>query len=186
MIDTPYKVLHTNRKEGIFMYCPHCNKKIPRTASTCPFCAQPTHTPTAGMATLRVSCPVHLPLWMMIVQPFNYFNSYKVYISVDDQNYVLKSKKKQMDIPVSIGTHQVRISSMSKKSAKAMSIAGKLMVFSGAVTDSSSAVYAGAALEDIGAFFSDKGIKVSFEENELVAIPVKLAWNGTIVEDKEG
>ena len=167
------------------MYCPHCMKKIPRTASTCPFCAQPTHTPMAGMATLRVSCRVHLPLWARIVQPFNNFIGYKVFISVDEQNYVLKSKKKQIDIPVSVGTHQVRISSMSKKSAKAMSIAGKLMVFSGAVTDSSSAVYAGAALEDLGAFFSDKGISVSFDENELVAIPVKQAWNGMIVEDKE-
>ena len=166
------------------MYCPHCNKKIPRTASTCPFCAQPTHTPTAGMATLRVSCRPRGARWTMIAF-IGYLQGYKVFISVDNQNYVLKSKKKQIDIPVSVGTHEVRISSVSKKSAKAMSIAGKLMVFSGAVTDSSSAVYAGAALEDLGAFFSDKGIKVSFEENELVAIPVKQAWNLSIVEDKE-
>lgn len=167
------------------MFCPHCMKKIPRTATTCPFCAQPTHSPMAGMATLRISSRTHLPLWMMIVQPFNYFSGYKVFISVDEQNYVLKSKKKQIDIPVSVGTHQVRISSVSKKSAKAMSIAGKLMAFSGVVTDSGATVYAGAALEDLGAFFSDKGVSVSFDENELVAISVKLAWNGAIVEDKQ-
>ena len=166
------------------MYCPQCMKKIPTTASTCPFCAQPTHTPSAGMATLRVSCRVHLPLWMMIVQPLNYFMGYKVHISVDNQTYVLKSKKKQIDIPVAAGTHQVRISSVSKKSAKVMKFAGMAMAFTGAVTSSGSTVYAGSALEDLGNAFSDNGIAVTFESNELKAISVKLAWNGIIVEDK--
>lgn len=168
------------------MYCPHCLKKIPRTASTCAFCAQPTHTPVAGMATLRISCRPHLPLWMMIVQPFNYFSGYNVYISVDDQNYVLKSKKKQLDIPVSIGTHQVRIASMSKKSAKAMKFAGNAMMFAGAVTGSGSTIYAGAAMEDFGKAFSDNGVAMSFDSNELVYIPVMLHWMGnSIVEDKK-
>ena len=167
------------------MFCPQCMKKIPGTATVCPFCAQPTHTPVAGMATLRVSCRPHLPLWMMIVQPINYFVGYKVYISVDDQNYVLKSKKKQLDIPVSIGTHQVRISSVSKKSAKMLKFAGTAMAFAGAVTGSGSTIYTGAALEDLGQAFSDDGIAISFDSNELVAIPVKPTWHGTIEEDKQ-
>ncbi len=167
------------------MYCPHCMKKIPRTETTCPFCAQPAHTPVAGMATLRVSCQPHLPLWCMIVQPINYFAGYKVYISVDDQNYVLKSKKKQLDIPVSIGTHQVRISSMGKKSAKAMKFAGAAMMFTGAVTGSGSTIYAGAAIEDLGQAFSNDGVSISFDSNELVPFSVKLAWNGAIVEDNQ-
>ena len=167
------------------MYCPHCMKKIPRTATTCPFCNQSTHTPVAGMATLRISCRPHLPLWMMMVQPLNYFSGYKVYISVDEQNYILKSKKKQLDIPVSIGNHQVRISSMSKKSAKGLKFAGKALLFAGAVTGSGSTVYAGAAIEDLGTAFSDDGISVIFASNELLSIPVKLAWNGTVTEDKQ-
>lgn len=167
------------------MYCPHCMKKIPHTATSCPFCAQPTHTPVAGMATLRVSCRPNLPLWAMIVQPINYFVGYKVHISVDDQNYVLKSKKKQLDIPVSIGTHQIRISSKSKKSAKTLKFIGSTLLFAGAVTGSGSTVYAGAALEDFGEAFSNDGISVSFAANDLLFIPVKLAWNGSIAEDKQ-
>ncbi|MBO5109792.1 MAG: hypothetical protein J6D21_03650 [Clostridia bacterium] len=122
---------------------------------------------------------------MIIVQPLNYFSGYKVYISVDEQNYVLKSKKKQLDIPVSVGTHQVRISSRSKKSANAMKIAGIAMTFAGAVTGSGSTVYAGAALEDLGKAFSNNGTSITFDANELQVIPVKLAWNGTIVEDEK-
>ena len=167
------------------MYCTKCMKKIPRTADICPFCAAPTHTPMAGMATLRVSCRKHLPLWMMILQPLTYFQGYNVHISVDEQNYVLKSKKYQIDIPVAIGTHQVRVSSMSKKSAKALKFVGMATVFAGAVTSSGSTIYTGAAIEDLGDAFSDNGVPVSFESNELVAISVKLAWNGTIVEDKD-
>ena len=167
------------------MYCPHCMKKIPCTATICPFCAKPTHAPIASMATLRVSCRPHLPLWMMIVQPLNYFAGYKVHISVDEQNYVLKSKKTQLDIPVSVGTHQVRISSVGKKSAKAMKFAGMAMAFTGAVTGSGSTVYAGAALEDLGNAVSNDGVSISFDSNELLPLSVKLSWNGSIVEDKQ-
>ena len=165
------------------MYCPHCMKKIHDTATTCPFCDQITHTPTAGMATLRISCRPHLPIWMMIVQPLYYFLGYKVHISVDENNYVLKSKKKQLDIPVSVGKHQIRIASIGKKSAKAMKFAGIAMAFTGAVVGSGSTVYAGAALEDLGNAFSDDGTPFSFEANELFPVSVKLAWNGAIVED---
>lgn len=167
------------------MYCPHCMKKVPDTATKCPFCSRSTHTPTAGMATLRISCRPHLPLWVLIIQPVNYFIGYKVHISVDKQNYVLKSKKKQLDIPVSIGTHQVRIASVSKRSAKAMKYAGMAMAFTGAVTGSGSTVYAGAAMEDLGNVLSDEGISISFGQNELKTISVKAAWNGAIVEDQQ-
>lgn len=167
------------------MYCPQCMKKIPRTASTCPFCSQPTHTPVAGMATLRVSCRPHLPLWVMILQPLNYFRGYKVHISVDEQNYVLKSKKKQIDIPVSIGTHQVRVAGVSKKSAVLLKWLGTVMVVGGAANGDGSTVYTGAALEDLGAAFSEMGVPMSFEANELLSIPVMLSWNGALIEDKK-
>ena len=160
-------------------------KKIPDTEMKCPFCSQPTHSPVAGMATFRVSCRKHLPLWMMIVSPVNFFRGYKVHISVDDQKYVLKSKKLQMDVPVSIGTHNVRLAAMSKRSAKALRFLGTAVAFTGAVTSSGAAIYAGAAMEDLGAAFSDNGVSVHFEANELVHIPVMLAWNGAIVEDKK-
>ena len=159
-------------------------KKIPKSATKCPFCNQSTHTPSAGMATLRISCRPNLPLWMMI-QPLNYFLGYKVHISVDEQNYVLKSKKKQLDIPVSVGTHRVRVSSIGKKTAKAMKFAGMAVAFTGAVTGSGSTVYAGSALEDLGNAFSDDGVSVPFDSNELKVLSVKLAWNGAIVEDNE-
>ena len=167
------------------MYCPHCMKETPRESTVCPFCSKPTHIPIAGMATLRISCRTHLPIWMIILQPLNYFRGYKVYISVDEQNYVLKSKKKQIDIPVSVGSHRVRISSVSKTGAKAMKFVGAAMAFTGAVTGSGSTVYAGAALEDLGGAFSDEGIFATFDPNELVPLSVKLAWNGSIVEDKQ-
>ena len=167
------------------MYCPNCMKKIPNTTNACPFCAKPTHSPVAGMATLRISCRPHLPLWMMIVQPLNYFCGYKVYISVDNQDYVLKSKRKQLDIPISVGTHSIRISSVSKKSAKAMNFLGSAIMFTGAVAGSSSAICAGSAMEDLGAAFSDQGIDVSFEANEVLPVSVKLAWNGMITEDEK-
>lgn len=165
------------------MYCPHCMKEIQKEASVCPFCSKPTHTPTAGMATLRVSCPPNLPLWMIILQPLNYFRGYKVHISIDEQNYVLKSKKKQIDIPVSVGTHRVRVSSVSKTTAKLMKFAGSATAFVGAVTGSGSALYTGAVIEDLGGAFSDDGVTVAFESNKLLTLSVKLAWNGSIVED---
>ena len=168
------------------MYCPHCMKKIPRTATTCPFCSQKTHTPTAGMATLRVSCRPHPPVWMMVVFPITYILGYKVHISVDNQNYVLKCKKKQIDIPISIGTHQIRIAALSKKSAKAIKVLGVATSFIGAALGSGSTVYLGSSVEDLGEAFSDKGIAINFESNELLTIPVKLAWNCVIVEDEKG
>lgn len=167
------------------MYCPNCMERIPDTATTCPLCSQPTHTPIAGMATLRVSCRKHLPRWVIILQPLNYFQGYKVFISVDEKEYVLKSKKQQIDIPVSVGTHQVRISASSKKSAKITKLAGTAMAFVGAVTGSGSTVYAGAAIEDLGDALSDNGVPIAFDSNELLSISVKMAWNGSIVEDKE-
>lgn len=167
------------------MYCPHCMKEIQRGTVTCPFCSNPTHVPTAGMATLRVSCRPHLPVWMIVLQPLNYFRGYKVHISIDGLNYVLKSKKKQLDIPVSVGTHLVRISSVSKTAAKVMKFAGTAMAFTGAVTGSGSTLYAGSALEDLGGAFSDEGIVINFDTNELLPLAVKLAWNGSIVEDTQ-
>jgi len=162
-------------------------KKIPQTATKCPFCSKVTHTPLAGMATLRVSCKHRLPILTVIFCPFillfSKFLGYKVYISVDDQNYVIKSNKKQIDIPVSVGTHQVRIAHMSKKSAKATRFLGTAMTFVGAVTGSRSTVFAGSQVEDLGAAFSDNGVPVTFDPNELVVIAVKQAWNGNIVED---
>ena len=167
------------------MYCPNCMKKVSDTSTKCPECGQPTHTPVAGMATLRVSCRKHLPLWMMIVQPVNFFSGYKVYISVDDQNYVLKSKKKQIDIPVVAGTHKVRIASLSKKTSALISFIGKFFRFAGGVTSSGTTIIMGAAMKDLGNAFSNIGTNVSFDQNELVPVSVKLAWNNMIVEDKK-
>jgi len=166
------------------MYCPQCMKKIPDTSLTCPFCGQITHTPMAGMATFRVSCRPNIPMWAMIIQPLTYFAGYKVHISIDNQNYVLHSKKKQMDIPVSVGTHQVRISSVGKKTAKALDFLGKAAVFTGAVTGSGATIITGAAVEDLGQALSDNGISLTFDANELKTLSVKAAWNGAIVEDQ--
>ena len=167
------------------MYCPHCMKEIRKEASVCPFCAQPTHTPIAGMATLRISCAPRRPLLMIILSPLFYFIGYKVHIYVDEQHYVLKSKKKQIDIPVSIGTHLVRISSVSKTSAKVMKFFGSATAFIGAVTGSRATLYTGAVIEDAGGAFSDDGVFVDFEPNKLLTLSVKLAWNGSIVEDNK-
>ena len=161
------------------MYCPHCKKKISRTATTCPFCGQSTHTPVAGMATLRVSCKSGF------LQTLNFFAGYYVHISVDDQIYVLKSRKKQMDIPVSVGTHKVRIALTGKKYAKAVKFAGSAMVLAGSAMGSSTSIYMGAAMEDWGKAFSGDGVDISFAAEELLAIPVKLSWDGSIVEDKK-
>lgn len=167
------------------MYCPHCMKKIPQSAQKCMFCAQPTHTPAAGMATLRISCRPHLPIWMMVCQPLCWVTGYKVHISVDDKNYVLKSKKKQIDIPVPVGTHTVRISSISKKGAKALKFAGNATAFVGVATGSGATVYTGDAVNRLGNDSLKDGFSVSFGTNELVPIAVKLAWNGAIVEDEK-
>ena len=166
------------------MYCPQCMKKIPNNSFTCPMCGQVTHTPIAGMATFRISCRPHIPLWAMIIQPLTYFAGYKVHISIDDQNYVLPSKKKQIDIPVSVGTHQVRISAVGKKTAKAIEFFGKAAVFTGAVTGSGSTILEGAAFEDVGKAISDNGVPLTFNANELKTLSVKAGWNGAIVEDK--
>lgn len=168
------------------MYCPHCMKKLPQSAQKCMFCAQPTHTPVAGMATLRISCRPRMPFarffFRLILTPTT---RYKVHISVDDQEYVLKSKEKQIDIPVSIGTHVLRISSISKKGAKALKFAGAATSFVGVATGSGATVYAGAAVNDIGRDSLKNGFSVSFSANELVPIAVRLAWNGSIVEDEK-
>ena len=149
------------------MYCPHCMKNIPSTTTTCPFCAKATHTPVAGMATLRVSCNPRVQRILCLI------SYYHIYISVDDQEYLLKSNKKQIDIPVSVGTHQIRISSKSKKMVKAMEIVGKATAFIGGVTGSGSTIYAGAAMEDLGKAFSNDGTPITFESNELKTVSVK-------------
>lgn len=165
------------------MYCPNCKKKIPNTATTCPMCAQPTHTPIAGMATLRISCRPYMTTWMRFANLLNLFAGYKIHISVDKQDYVLMSKKKQIDIPVAVGTHKIRISQYSKKAAKAIKFGGAAMQLYGAVNNEGSTIHAGAAVEDLGNAFLTDGMTMEFESKELVHIPVKMAWNGNIVED---
>ncbi len=138
----------------------------------------------SGLATLRVIARKHLPAWMMIVQPINYLVGYKVYISVDDQEYILKSKKQQIDIQVAPGVHNVRISPTRKKSAKLLKGIGMFTQFAGAVTGSSSTYVVGNIIEDVGGALSDDGVRVEFESGEFMEIKVKLNFMGQIVEDK--
>ena len=102
------------------MICAKCGRET-ETGRFCQHCGAVlgASAPVGGLATLRIVARKHLPVWMMVVQPLNFFMGYKVYISVGDQEYVLKSKKRQMDIQVVPGVHFVRISSVSKKRAMA-------------------------------------------------------------------
>jgi len=166
------------------MICAKCGKETGE-GRFCQYCgaAVSTPAPAGGLATLRIIARKHLPVWMMIVQPFNCFSSYKVYISVDDQEYVLKSKKQQLDIPVVPGVRFVRISSKSKKQAKGMQLIGKATQFVGTVYGSGSTYVVGNVLDNVGAALSKDGIKVEFKPGEIEQIKVKANFMGQIVED---
>ena len=134
---------------------------------------------------LRVTARKHLPAWMMVVQPINCLFGYKVYISVGDQDYVLKSKKRQIDISVVPGVHNVRISSTSKKRAKVMKGIGMATQFVGAVVGSGSTYVVGSVVEDVGGALSRDGVNVQFEPGEFMELKVKMNFMGQIVEDTQ-
>ena len=152
-------------------FCTHCGSTVDTAPSR------------SGLATLRVKCRKHLPIWMMVIQPVNYFMSYKVYISVGDQEYVLKSKKEQIDISVVPGVHNVRISSTSKKQAKVMKGVGIATQFIGAVVGSGSTYVVGSVLDDVSGALSNDGVNVEFEPGEFMEVKVKPNFMGRIVED---
>lgn len=152
-------------------FCEHCGSPLPVAA------------PRSGLATLRITARKHLPVWMMVVMPINFFCGYKVYISVGDQEYVLKSKKKQIDIQVVPGVHNVRISSSSKKQAKVMKGIGMATQFVGAVVGSSSTYVVGSIMDDVGGALSNDGVNVEFEPGEFMELKVKMNFMGQIVED---
>lgn len=167
-----------------------CNKCGKQTANGrfCENCGNVLGTPApiSGLATLRVIARKHLPIWMMVVQPLSYFSSYKVYISVGDQEYVLDSKKEQIDIQVVPGVHNIRISSTSKKQAKLMKGVGIATQFVGAVVGSSSTYVVGSVLDDVGGALSKDGVNVQFEPGEFMELKVKANFMGQIVEDDQG
>lgn len=166
------------------MICNKCGKQT-REGRTCEHCGNVlVPTSNSGLATLRVIARKHLPAWMMIVQPVNCFIGYKVFISVDDQEYVLKSKKQQIDILVVPGVHNVRIASSSRKSAKLMKGVGMATRFVGAVWGSSSTYVVGNIMEDTAAAMSQDGVNIQFEAGEFMEIKVKPNFMGKIVEDK--
>ena len=159
------------KETGAGRFCQNCGNAVVAAA------------PVSGMATLRIVARKHLPVWMMVIQPISYFSSYKVYISVGDQEYVLKSKKQQIDIPVVPGVHNVRISSSSKKQAKVMKGIGMATQFVGAVWGSGSTYVVGSILDDVGGALSKEGVNVEFEPGEFMEVKVKLNFMGQIVED---
>ena len=102
---------------------------------------------------------------------------------MDDQEYVLKSRKQQIDIPVVPGVRFVRISSKSKKQTKSMQLIGKATQFVGAVCGSGSTYVVGNVLDNVGAALSKDGIHVEFKPGEIEEVRVKANFMGQIVED---
>lgn len=167
------------------MICNKCGKTT-REGRFCEHCgnALGTSATNGGMATLRIHARKHQTAWLMVLQPVTIFIGYKVYISVDDQEYVLKSKKGQIDISVVPGVHNVRISAYSKKQMKAMSIIGFITQLFGAVNASSYTYVAGSIIEDVGRAMSKDGLNIRFEPGEFMEVKVKQNFLGNIVEDK--
>ena len=168
------------------MICAKCGRET-ETGRFCQHCgaALGASAPVGGLATLRIVARKHLPVWMMVVQPLNFFMGYKVYISVGDQEYVLKSKKRQMDIQVVPGVHFVRISSVSKKRAKVMKGIGMATQLVGGVLGNGSTYVLGSVMEDVGGALTKEGRKVGFEAGEFMEYKVKLNFMGKVVEDKK-
>ena len=148
------------KEAGAGRFCQHCGGAVGSPA------------PTGGLATLRIIARKRFFIWR-----------YKVYISVDDQEYVLKSKNQQIDIPVVPGVRFVRISSISKKQAKGMKIGGMVLSFFGAVNGSSSTYVAGNMWENAGAALSKDGVNLEFKPGQIEEIRVKMNFMSQIVED---
>ena len=137
-----------------------------------------------GMATLRIISKPYVHTFFRCFNPIIYlYKGYKVHIDIDNNSYVHKSKNKQIDIPVAPGEHFIRISATSKKSAKAMAIAGQFGALAGAATGSSSTFMAGAAMEDIGNFIGKAGFKYQFSPNEVVTIKVKHGLSDIVIDN---
>ena len=111
---------------------------------------------------------------------------YKVFAYVDDKKYVLKSKKKVLEIPLFAGTHTVQLLSRPKKKymGKLMQGASNLLKFTGASTGSRDLYLFGSVLEptDESAFGMEG--KISLAAGETFTVKVKLHWTGAIVKDE--
>lgn len=167
------------------MICSKCGKDN-KTGRFCEKCGSPLTPPSSGngMATLRVVARKTPPTWMIVIQPWNYFRSYKVYVSVDGQEYKLKSKKQVLDIPVAPGTHFVRLSSTSITQSKVLKGIGYAVQFGGAVNGSAGAYVLGNVMEDVGGVLLKDGAYVEFEPGEFMEMRVRMDFKGQIVEDK--
>ena len=137
-----------------------------------------------NMATLRIEAKPNLPTWMMVVQPLSFFAGYKVFAYVDDKEYVFKSKKKFLEIPLFAGTHSVQLSSTKKSTGKLLKGAGNALKFAGAITGSGSTYFAGSTLSHAEAFLSSTGGEISLEAGETFAVKVRLNWRGSLVQDE--
>ena len=167
------------------MICSKCGKEN-KTGRFCEKCGSPLTPPSSGngMATLRVVARKTPPTWMVVIQPWNFFLSYKVYVSVDGQEYKLKSKKQVLDIPVVPGIHYVRISSTSIRQSKTLKGIGTAMQFGGAIGGSGGAYVLGNVMEDLGGALLKDGAYVEFEPGEFMEKKVRMNFMLQIVEDK--
>ena len=134
-----------------------------------------------NMATLRIEAKPNLPVWAMVVQPLNFFVGYKVFAYVDDREYVLKSKKKVLEIPLFAGTHTVQLCSKKKSTSKLMQTAGKALEFVGAVGGSTDIYATGTLLRFTDALLSSTGGEISLEAGQTLTVKVKMKWTGGLV-----
>ena len=141
-------------------------------------------TPRNNMATLRIEAKPHLPVWMMVVQPFNFFAGYEVFAYVDDREYVLKSKKKVLEIPLFAGTHTVQLSPKKKSTGKLLQGAGNALKFAGALVGSGNTYLAGSVLNLTDQLMSGTGGEISLGAGETFTVKVKLNWRGALVQDE--
>jgi len=124
-----------------------------------------------NMATLRIEAkPAVVGLF-----------GYMVFAYVDDREYILKSRKKVLEIPLFAGTHTVRLSPKKKSTSKLMQTAGKALEFVGAVGGSTDVYATGTLLRFTDALLSGTGGEISLEAGQTLTVKVKMKWTGGLV-----
>lgn len=149
------------------MICNKCGKQT--SSRICEHCgnAVGAAAPVGGLATLRIIAR----------------QGFRLYITVDDQEYVLKPKQRQIDIPIVPGVHKIHLSFTSRTEAKLSKAIGMAAQFVGAAVGSTAIYVWGSAEEGLSRSILDKGAMVKFDPGDLVETKVKANFWGQLVED---
>lgn len=178
------------------MNCQRCGMQIQEGWSYCQNCGEPVRkdanamyprtqqTPPTGLATLRIqSTKYRHPFFMVMNLTTPWTWGYKVYIHVDDKEYILKSKNGMLEIPVVPGEHWLHVSAAhhnlttENNLRKAAGFTEEVAAIGGFTNVAAVSHIVRTTTIDLSDY-----TKEYFAPNELKVIRVKMNIHGKLVE----